>query len=63
VIHSEDQQFGFCVDEVVGQYQTVIKRLGRFYEGVVGFSGATIMGDGNVAMVLDPQAIIESVTI
>lgn len=63
VIHSDDQQFGFCVDEVVGQYQTVIKRLGRFYEGVVGFSGATIMGDGNVAMVLDPQAIIESVTI
>jgi two-component system, chemotaxis family, sensor kinase CheA len=63
VLHSENERFGFCVDEVVGQYQTVIKRLGRFYEGVVGFSGATIMGDGNVAIVLDPQAIIESTII
>lgn len=60
VLHSEQERFGFCVDEVVGQYQTVIKRLGRFYEGIVGFSGATIMGDGNVAIVLDPQSIIES---
>jgi two-component system, chemotaxis family, sensor kinase CheA len=62
VLHNESERFGFCVDEVVGQYQTVIKRLGRFYEGVVGFSGATIMGDGNVAIVLDPQSIIESTT-
>ena len=60
VLHNEEERFGFCVDEVVGQYQTVIKRLGRFYEGIVGFSGATIMGDGNVAIVLDPQSIIES---
>lgn len=56
-----DGHFGFCVDEVVGQYQTVIKRLGKLYEGVVGFSGATILGDGSVAMILDPQAIMDAV--
>jgi two-component system chemotaxis sensor kinase CheA len=56
-----DGHFGFCVDEVIGQYQTVIKRLGKLYEGEVGFSGATILGDGSVAMILDPQAIMDAV--
>ncbi len=54
------ERFGFCVDEVIGQYQTVIKRLGKLYEGVAGFSGATILGDGNVAMILDPQALMDT---
>lgn len=53
------ERFGFCVDEVIGQYQTVIKRLGKMYEGVTGFSGATILGDGSVAMILDPTALME----
>jgi len=56
-----DDRFGFCVDDVVGQYQTVIKRLGKLYEGVTGFSGATILGDGSVAMILDPVALMGSV--
>ena len=47
---------------LVGQYQTVIKRLGKLYEGVSGFSGATILGDGSVAMILDPVALIDSVS-
>lgn len=53
-----EERFGFCVDSVVGQYQTVIKRLGKLYEGVSGFSGATILGDGSVAMILDPSALM-----
>jgi len=53
-------RFGFCVDDVVGQYQTVIKRLGKLYEGITGFSGATILGDGSVAMILDPIALMNS---
>ncbi|BFM05767.1 chemotaxis protein CheA [Halioxenophilus aromaticivorans] len=56
----EQERFGFVVDEVVGQYQTVIKRLGKMYEGIIGFSGATILGDGSVAMILDPVALIEA---
>jgi two-component system chemotaxis sensor kinase CheA len=49
------------VDEVIGQYQTVIKRLGKFYEGTIGFAGATILGDGSVAMIIDTAGLIEAV--
>ncbi|TPV57342.1 chemotaxis protein CheA [Aestuariibacter sp. GS-14] len=61
ITHVGQEQFGFCVDEVVGQYQTVIKRLGKLYEGATGFSGATILGDGSVAMILDPSALMDAV--
>lgn len=44
---------GFVVDAVVGQHQTVIKSLGSFYRNVRGLSGATILGDGSVALILD----------
>jgi len=47
------QQIGFVVDNVIGEHQTVIKSLGRFYRGVEGVSGATILGDGSVALILD----------
>ncbi len=53
-----DTRFGFTVDEVVGQHQTVIKALGKMYEGAVGLSGATIMGDGAVALILDTAGLI-----
>ncbi|MFT4608431.1 MAG: two-component system chemotaxis sensor kinase CheA [Gammaproteobacteria bacterium] len=56
-----DRRFGFSVDEVIGQYQTVIKRLGKFYEGTTGFAGATILGDGSVAMIIDTAGLIETV--
>jgi two-component system chemotaxis sensor kinase CheA len=57
VITSLDNgRVGFVVDHVVGEHQTVIKNLGRFYQGVSGISGATILGDGRVALILDlPQ--------
>lgn len=55
-----EERFGFCVDEVIGQHQTVVKRLGKLYEGVTGFSGATILGDGNVALILDPTALMSA---
>jgi len=56
-----DRRFGFSVDEVIGQYQTVIKRLGKVYEGTTGLGGATILGDGSVAMILDTAGLIEAV--
>ncbi len=56
-----DRRFGFSVDEVIGQYQTVIKRLGKVYEGTKGLAGATILGDGSVAMILDTASLIEAV--
>jgi two-component system chemotaxis sensor kinase CheA len=54
VISSVDgQQIGFVVDHVIGEHQTVIKSLGRLYRDVHGVSGATILGDGSVALILD----------
>lgn len=44
---------GFVVDNVLGQHQTVLKTLGKAYKNVEGVSGATILGDGTVALILD----------
>lgn len=46
-------RIGFVVDRVIGQHQTVIKTLGRVYRDVEGISGATILGDGTIALMLD----------
>jgi two-component system chemotaxis sensor kinase CheA len=55
-----DHRFGFVVDEVIGQHQTVIKGLGKIYEGVQGISGATILGDGPVALIIDVAKLIDA---
>jgi two-component system, chemotaxis family, sensor kinase CheA len=46
-------RMGFVVDHVIGQHQTVIKTLGKAYRNVEGISGATILGDGTVALIVD----------
>jgi len=53
IINHEGHQVGFVVDHVVGEHQTVIKNLGRIYRNVEGISGATILGDGTVALIMD----------
>ena len=55
IAETEDGRCGFVVDEVLGDHQTVIKNLGRFYRHVQFISGATILGDGTVALILDPD--------
>lgn len=59
VITSIDgERIGLLVDTVVGEHQTVIKSLGKMYHNVHGISGATILGDGTVALILDiPQLV------
>ncbi len=52
---------GLVVDHIVGGHQTVIKNLGRLYRKVDGVSGATILGDGSVALILDVPKLMESV--
>ena len=54
VAETEEGRFGFVVDQVLGDHQTVIKNLGRFYRHVQVVSGATILGNGTVALILDP---------
>lgn len=57
VVGSNGQRMGLAVDELVGQYQTVIKSLNRVYKDVQGVSGATIRGDGSLALILDPEQL------
>ncbi|SHJ36929.1 CheA signal transduction histidine kinase [Malonomonas rubra DSM 5091] len=52
---------GFVVDQVVGQHQSVIKTLGRMCKDVKGLSGATILGDGTVALILDVNHLAKKV--
>jgi len=53
-------RIGFVVDQVIGEHQTVIKSLGRAYKNVAGISGATILGDGSVALILDVPQLVQS---
>ncbi|WP_305043377.1 chemotaxis protein CheA [Geoalkalibacter sp.] len=53
------QRVGFVVDHVIGEHQTVIKSLGRMYRDVQGISGATILGDGSVALILDVPQLLQ----
>lgn len=58
VAETESGRFGFVVDQVLGDHQTVIKNLGRFYRHVDLVSGATILGNGTVALILDPHRLV-----
>ncbi len=58
VAETEQGRYGFVVDQVLGDHQTVIKNLGRFYRHVELVSGATILGNGSVALILDPQRLV-----
>ena len=55
----EGRRIGFVVDDVIGEHQTVIKSLGRMYRDVEGLSGATILGDGTVALILDVPKLLQ----
>jgi two-component system chemotaxis sensor kinase CheA len=57
LVETEGGRFGFVVDRVLGDCQTVIKNLGRFYRHVQVVSGATILGNGTVALILDPERL------
>jgi len=54
-----EQRVGFVVDKVIGQHQTVIKNLGEMFKAAEGVSGATIMGDGAVALILDMHKLTQ----
>ena len=54
---SNGRRVGFVVDSVVGEYQTMIKNLGSVYKDVKCVSGASILGDGTVALILDVNQI------
>ncbi|MCP4320617.1 MAG: chemotaxis protein CheA, partial [Alteromonadales bacterium] len=58
IVNIDGDKYGLLVDDVIGQQQTVIKSLGSIYQSIKGVSGATILGDGSVAVILDlPQVV------
>ncbi|WP_333821138.1 chemotaxis protein CheA [Ohtaekwangia sp.] len=59
LLHYDDFPVAITVDTIVGQYQAVMKPLGEIYRGQHEFNGATILGDGSVALVIDPDKLIK----
>ncbi len=53
IISTGDRRVGLVVDQVLGDHQTVIKSMSKLHAEVGNFSGATILGDGSVALILD----------
>jgi len=62
VVRLGKKKAGFVVDELHGEHQTVIKPLGKVFENLEGLTGATVLGDGNVALILDVQGLIKAAT-
>ncbi|MGI6604166.1 MAG: chemotaxis protein CheW [bacterium] len=58
VVRGDTGRAGLVVSGLVGQREIVIKSLGRFLGNVAGIGGATILGDGRVALILDPSGIL-----
>ena len=59
VIDTGGKRIGLFVEDVVGQQQVVIKSLKKNFRQVQGLAGATILGDGSVALILDLAGLIQ----
>lgn len=57
VLHGEQNRFGILVDDVLGQMQAVIKSIDKNFKKIEGTSGATILGNGKVSLILDVYSI------
>lgn len=60
VVRSGDEPFAVFVDDIIGQYQVVIKQLGPELQGLKGFSGSTILGDGRPALIVEPMDLVKA---
>lgn len=58
VISDGENQIGVVVDSLIGEDEIVIKSLTEHFSGVIGITGASILGDGRIALILDPYSII-----
>ncbi|SMF81711.1 two-component system, chemotaxis family, sensor kinase CheA [Paenibacillus uliginis N3/975] len=59
VIRKGDRLAALAIDDFIGQSEIVIKNLGKYLPSIQGISGATILGDGQVALIIDPNAFIK----
>jgi two-component system chemotaxis sensor kinase CheA len=58
VVSTGAERVGLVVDQIIGDHQTVIKSMSKLHEDVTIFSGATILGDGGVALILDVANLV-----
>lgn len=58
VVSCADQKAGLVVDDLLGEFQTVIKPLGKLFSAARGISGSTILGSGEVALILDVPSLL-----
>ena len=63
VLQADDRQFGLVVDEIIDTEEIVVKPLGKKLKGVKIFAGATIMGDGRVALIIDVLGLAQEANI
>jgi two-component system chemotaxis sensor kinase CheA len=59
VVHAGEAKAGIVVDDLIGQQEIVIKTLGNLFAGLKMFSGATVLGDGRVALILDVATMMQ----
>lgn len=62
VLHYAGQHAGLMVDTLMGEFQTVIKPLGKLFGGLKGIAGSTILGTGEVALILDVPSLVGGAT-
>jgi two-component system chemotaxis sensor kinase CheA len=60
VVQGGMNEVGFGVDQLVGQEEVVIKSLGKMLQGTAGIAGATITGDGRIALILDVPNMLKT---
>ena len=61
VVQFASKKAGFVVDELLGEHQTVIKPLGKVFQNLKEISGTTILGSGEVAMIIDVPEMIQRI--
>jgi len=59
VVHYAGKKAGLVVDELMGEFQTVIKPLGKLFSKLRGISGSTILGSGEVALIVDVPSLVQ----
>ena len=60
IVEASDRIFALLVDEMVSKQEVVIKNLGSYLQGLPGVAGGAILGDGSIALILDPGAFLQA---
>ncbi len=59
IVNADGRRVGLLLNDIIGQHQTVIKSLSVYHRNVEGLAGCTILGDGSVALIIDPLALVK----